>query len=142
MGANAAGLTVGRMQELDGVLPSIKRGLEDGATAANAQAEYLYKLAQEAGTATGEVDALGNKIVALPGDVEVAVNAKTQTATADIQRVEDKVAAVDGQEAVVNARVTGLNQVRVDLDALTRPRTVTVSAKLSQQFSTYMGWDQ
>lgn len=141
-GANAAGLTVGRMQELDAVLPSIKRGLEDGTTAANAQAEYLYKLAQEAGTATGEVDALGNEIVALPGDVEVAVNAETKTATADIQRVEDKVTEVDGQEAVVNARVTGLDRVRIDLDALTRPRTMTVTAKLNAAFANTMGWDQ
>ncbi|QEA29708.1 hypothetical protein FGL91_14815 [Microbacterium sp. CBA3102] len=138
----ASGLTIGRQQELDAVLPSVARGLEQGATAANAQAEYLYKLSQEAGTATGEVDALGNKIVALPGDVEVSVNADTQTATTDIQRVEDKVNAVDGTEAVVKARVTGLDQVRVDLDALTRPRTMTVTAKLNQAFSSSMGWDR
>lgn len=136
-----SGLTQGRLQELDAVLPSIKRGLEDGANAANAQAEYLYKLSQEAGTATGEVDALGNEISLLPGDVEVAVNAETKTATTDIQRVEDKVNEVDGTEAVVNARVTGLDKVRVDLDALTRPRTMTVTAKLNQAFAQNMGWD-
>jgi methyl-accepting chemotaxis protein len=138
----ASGLTIGRLQELDAVLPSIKQGLESGASAADAQAEYLYKLAQEAGEATGEVDALGNKIVSLPGDVEVAVNAETKTATTDIQRVEDKVHQVDGQEAVVHARVAGLDQVRVDLDALTRPRTMTVTAKLNQAFSQNLGWDK
>ncbi|WP_282845864.1 hypothetical protein [Microbacterium oxydans] len=104
-GANAAGLTVGRMQELDAVLPSIKTGLEQGSEAARAQAEYLYKLSQEAGQATGEVDALGNIIVKLPGDVEVAINAETKTATTDIQRIEDKVNNLpDGQSTVrVNA---------------------------------------
>lgn len=139
-GANAAGLTVGRMQELDSVLPSIQNGLDQGARAAQAQAEYLYKLAQEAGTATGEVDALGNTIFKLPGDVEVAVNAKTQQATTDIQRVGD--AANSVPDAEINARVNGLNQVRVDLDALTRSRTVSITAKLNTQFAQSMGWDK
>lgn len=136
----ASGLTVGRLQELDAVLPSIQKGLDQGASAAQAQAEYLYRLAQEAGTATGEVDTLGNAIVKLPGDVEVAVNARTQQATTDIQRVGD--AANNVPDAEINARVNGLNQVRVDLDALTRSRTVSITAKLNSQFAQTMGWDK
>jgi len=136
-GANAAGLTVGRMQELDAILPSIQKGLDNGASAAQAQAEYLYKLAQEAGVATGEVDALGNVIVKLPGDVEVAVSADTATATTDIQRVGD--AANSVPDAAINAYVNGVNQVRVDLDALTKPRTVSITAKLNEAFAQNMG---
>ncbi|WP_292763751.1 hypothetical protein [Microbacterium sp. UBA3486] len=102
-GANAAGLTVGQMQVLDGILPSIKTGLEQGATAAQAQAEYLYKLSQEAGQATGEVDALGNIIVKLPGDVEVSINAETKTATTDIQRVEDQATSIKGGTVALRA---------------------------------------
>lgn len=139
-GANAAGLTVGRMQELDAILPSIQKGLDNGANAAKAQAEYLFKIAQEAGTATGEVDALGNVIVKLPGDVEVSVNADTKTATTDIQRVGD--AANSVPDAAINAYVNGVNQVRVDLDALTKPRTVSITAKLNAQFAQSMGWDK
>ncbi|PQZ60685.1 MULTISPECIES: hypothetical protein [unclassified Microbacterium] len=139
-GAQAAGLTIGRQQELDAILPSVQKGLDEGARAAQAQAEYLFKLAQEAGTATGEVDALGNAIVKLPGDKEVAVNADTATATTDIQRVGD--AANNVPDAEINARVNGLSQVRVDLDALTRPRTVSVTAKLNSQFAQSMGWNR
>ncbi len=72
----------------------------------------------------------------------MSVNGNIQRATEDIQRVENKVNEVDGQEAVVNARVNGLNQVRVDLDALTRSRTVSITAKLNSQFSQTMGWDK
>ncbi|WP_171011073.1 hypothetical protein, partial [Microbacterium sp. Beta] len=83
---------------------------------------------------------LGNTIFKLPGDVEVAVNAKTQQATTDIQRVGD--AANSVPDAEINARVNGLNQVRVDLDALTRSRTVSITAKLNTQFAQTMGWDK
>ncbi len=101
----ASGLTNGRLQELDAILPSIKNGLAEGANAAQAQAEYLFKLSQEAGQATGEVDALGNIIVKLPGDVEVAVNAETQTATTDIQRIKDDINSVpDSHATTLTAR--------------------------------------
>jgi len=112
----ASGLTVGRLQELDAVLPSIQSGLESGANAAQVQAEYLYKLSQEAGQATGEVDALGNIIVKLPGDVEVAVNAETKTATTDIQRVD---AQIDNLPDSHNTRITAtasVAQAQRDID--------------------------
>ncbi|WP_314473880.1 hypothetical protein [uncultured Microbacterium sp.] len=112
----ASGLTTGRLQELDAVLPSIKNGLAEGASAAQAQAEYLFKLSQEAGQATGEVDALGNIIVKLPGDVEVAVNAETQTATTDIQRVKDDIDSVpDSHSTTLTARAE-IAQAQRDLD--------------------------
>lgn len=130
----------GRVRELEAVLKATEEGYISGADAAALMERANYQYATSVGTATGEVDELGNAIYRLPDDTEVSVNAKTQRATEDIQRVEDKVAAVDGQEAVVNARVTGLDKVRIDLDALTRSRTVSISAQLSQQFSDTMGW--
>lgn len=139
--ANGAesGLTVGRLQELDAILPSIKRGLEDGASAADAQAEYLFRLAQEAGTATGEVDALGNKIYALPGDVEVAVNAKTKTATADIQRVEDKAGSIKPGTVKVNADTSSAER---RINALTaRRRTITVDVVRGGVAAGLAKWD-
>lgn len=115
-GANAAGLTVGRMQELDAVLPSIKTGLDQGAEAARAQAEYLYQLSQEAGQATGEVDALGNIIVKLPGDVEVSVNAETKTATTDIQRVDAQIENLPDSHNTALTATTTVSQAQRDLD--------------------------
>lgn len=112
----ASGLTNGRLQELDAILPSIKNGLAEGANAAQAQAEYLFKLSQEAGQATGEVDALGNIIVKLPGDVEVAVNAETQTATTDIQRIKDDINSVPDSHATTLTARAEIAQAQRDLD--------------------------
>lgn len=139
-GANGAGLTVGRMQELDAILPSIKQGLDLGASAAQAQAEYLYLLAQESGTATGEVDALGNAIVKLPGDVEVAVNAETQTATQDIQRVEDKVTTLPNGTIDVNANTAPADRKIGEL--VKRRRTITVDVVQGGVASGLKGWDK
>jgi len=136
-GANAAGLTVGRMQELDAVLPSIEKGLDEGAEAARAQAEYLYKLSQDAGQATGEVDALGNTIVKLPGDVEVSINAETKTATTDIQRVEDKVNNLpDGHS---NVRVTADTS---DVDRAMRRISGTTLKIGAKVVTSGPGWDR
>jgi hypothetical protein len=74
------------------------------------------------------------------------IDAETGQATTDINKfkgdADNVINSVNGREAVVHARVAGLDQVRVDLDALTRPRTMTVTAKLSQSFSQNMGWDK
>lgn len=112
----ASGLTVGRLQELDAVLPSIKNGLDEGARAAQAQSEYLYKLSQDAGQATGEIDALGNIIVKLPGDVEVAVNAETKTATTDIQRLEAQIDNLPDSHNTTLTATTAVTQAQRDLD--------------------------
>lgn len=141
--AEASGkLSPGRIWELEAAVKATGEGYISGADAASIAERANYEYARSVGHATGETDALGNAIYRLPDDTEVAVNANTQRATEDIQRVEAKVNEVDGQEAVVNARVTGLDKVRIDLDALTRPRTMTVTAKLNQSFAQNMGWDR
>lgn len=132
-------LTQGRLWELEAAISGTKEGYISGAQAAEINAQALYEYAQQVGEATGEVDALGNKIYALPGNVEVAVDAKTGQATTDIQRVGD--AATNVPDANINAQVQGGNQVRIDLEALTRPRTVNITAKLNQQAAHYFGWD-
>lgn len=141
--AEASGkLSPGRIWELEAAVRATSEGYISGSDAAAVAERANYEYARSVGVATGETDALGNAIYRLPDDTEVSVNAKTQRATEDIQRVEDKVNEVDGQEAVVNARVNGLNQVRVDLDALTRSRTVSITAKLNSQFAQSMGWNR
>lgn len=141
--AEASGkLSPGRIWELEAAVKATGEGYISGSDAAAVAERANYEYAKSVGVATGETDALGNAIYRLPDDTEVSVNAQTQRATEDIQRVEDKVNEVDGQEAVVNARVNGLDKVRIDLDALTRPRTMTVTAKLNQAFSANMGWNQ
>ncbi|MPT14039.1 MAG: hypothetical protein E2601_03895 [Microbacterium sp.] len=133
-------VTSGRVRELEAVLKATEEGYMSGTDAARLNERALYEYAKTVGTATGEVDALGNAIFVLPDQKELSVNAHTQTATENIQRVGD--AARNVPDAEINARVNGLNQVRVDLDALTRPRTMTITARLNQQFAQNMGWDR
>lgn len=133
-------VTSGRLRELEAVIKATNEGYISGADAAALAERTNYQYAMTVGVATGEVDALGNAIYRLPGETEVAVNAHTQTATEEIQRVGD--AANNVPDAEINARVNGLNQVRIDLDALTKPRTVSVTAKLNAQFAQSMGWDK
>ncbi|MFE7067485.1 hypothetical protein [Microbacterium sp. NPDC057658] len=133
-------VTSGRVRELEAVLKATEEGYMSGTDAARLNERALYEYAKTVGTATGEVDALGNAIFVLPDQKELSVNAHTQTATENIQRVGD--AARNVPDAEINARVNGLNQVRVDLEALTRPRTMTITARLNQQFAQNMGWDR
>lgn len=132
--------TSGRVRELEAVLKATEQGYISGADAAALAERANYEYAKTVGVATGEVDALGNAIYKLPDETELSVNAQTQRATEDIQRVGD--AANNVPDAAINAYVTGMNKVRVDLDALTKPRTVTVTAKLNKGFAENMGWDK
>lgn len=81
-------ITNGRLSELDAVLKATRDGYISGADAAKLAEKANYEYAMTVGVATGETDALGNAIYKLPDDTEVAVNAKTKTATDDIARVD------------------------------------------------------
>jgi ABC-type transporter Mla subunit MlaD len=141
-------------------LKELEIGLRDGTTAyqqitgemaegreiANAYSESLLQILGSAESAGEEVDDLGNKVYTLPDGRQIMIDAETGQATTDLNKfkgdADNVINSVNGREAVVHARVAGLDQVRVDLDALTRPRTMTVTAKLSQSFSQNMGWDK
>lgn len=120
--------------------------MTNGAAQADAASDSLLALVGQADSAGVSVDELGNKVVALPDGTEIFIDAKTGKATADVSRFkgdyDKKVDQMNGRDVVLDAQVRGLNQIRVDLDALTRPRTVSVSARLSAQFSQTMGWDR
>ncbi|QXE28553.1 hypothetical protein [Microbacterium paraoxydans] len=136
-------VTSGRVRELEAVLKATEEGYLSGSDAVRLNERALYEFATTAGVATGEVDEVGNAIYRLPDETEVAINAATQRATEDIKRVEGDINAVpDSHTTTFNAQVTGLDKVRVDLDALTRPRTMTVTARLNAGFANHMGWDK
>ncbi|MDT0142794.1 hypothetical protein [Microbacterium sp. PRC9] len=89
-GANNTMTSVARVNELQGALTGTAQGLEAGAVGADIYTSKLYEMAIQSGTATGEVDDLGNAIYELPGGKEVVVNAKTQTAYEDLDALERK----------------------------------------------------
>lgn len=132
-------VTNGRLLELDGVLRGVSDGYMSAAQATEVNARALYDYAQQAGVATGDTDDLGNAIYRLPDETEVAVNAKTKTATQDIERVGD--AARNVPDAQINAYVAGTNRVRVDLDALTRTRTVYIRPEVLAAVGGTRSWD-
>lgn len=136
---NLTDVTVAASQgrtELDKITGEMQRGGEQ----ADAYSRYLKSVADNTAGATTKVDEFGDSVTSLPDGTTIYVDAETGQATTDLDLIEKKAYGVP--DAVVNARVTGQNQVRVDLDALTRPRTVTVTAKLNAAFAKTMGWDQ
>lgn len=132
--------TVGRLWELEAVIKATNDGYISGADAIALAERANYQYAMTVGTATGETDALGNAIYRLPDETEVAVNAKTQSATEDIQRVEDRAASIAPGTVDVNADTSGVER---SLDALTsRRRSITVDVKMGGVASGLKGWDK
>lgn len=100
----------GNGYELNGLVMMLKgaqEGFQLGAAGAGVFSEYLFKLAEQTGEATGEVDYLGRAIVTLPDGKEVVIDAATQTASENITRVDEQLNAVDGKtaEAVLDVKV-------------------------------------
>lgn len=120
--------------------------MAEGREIAKSYSDSLLQILGSAASAGEEVDDLGNKVYTLPDGRQIMINAETGQATTDIQKfkgdADGVIDSVNGRDVVIRARATGLDQVRVDLDALTRPRTMTVTAKLNQSFAQSMGWDQ
>ena len=85
-----SGIASARNFELQGVLDGTKQGFELAAGGAQVQASALYELATQAGTATGEVDGLGNAIVKMPDGKEIVVDAQTKTAYENIDAIEQR----------------------------------------------------
>lgn len=88
--AQASGLNAYRSLELDGVLRGTAQGFDLATEGARVNASALYDLASQAGTATGEVDDLGNAIVTMPDGKEVVINANTKKAYEDVDAFEKK----------------------------------------------------
>lgn len=115
--------------------------MERGAQGADVMSRYLIDTARNTQGATEAVDEFGDTVISLPDGHQVYIDAETGQATSDTTAIEKKIYGIQDKNVRVNAKATGLNQVRIDLDALTRPRTMTVTAKLNQSFAQHMGWD-
>ncbi len=133
-------LTNGRLLELDGVLRGVSDGYMSAAQATEVNNRALYDYATTVGVATGEVDELGNAIVTLPDETEVAINANTQTATADIKRVEGDINAVPDSHTTTFTGRSMLDQARRDVDNFIRSQDGR-SFKINGRVVT-SGWDQ
>lgn len=70
-----------RLDELNGTMAA-------GRLQALNAAQALYDYATATGTATGETDDLGNKIIELPSGKTIVVDAQTQTAYEDLDAIE------------------------------------------------------
>lgn len=115
-GGASTSVTVGRLWELEAVVKATNEGYISGADAATLAERANYEYATSVGVATGETDALGNAIYRLPDETEVAVNAQTQTATEDIQRISGEIDRVpDSHSTTLTARAE-IAQAQRDLD--------------------------
>lgn len=100
-------ITNGRLWELEAVLKATGEGYVSGTQAAEINARALYEYAQQAGTATGETDALGNQIMLLPDNTQVVVDAKTEKASQDVNAFDSKVQNLKDGQVSVNADTSG-----------------------------------
>lgn len=83
-------IATSRLLELQGVLDGTQQGFALSKDGAALQASALYDLATAAGTASGEVDDLGNKVVTMPDGKKIVIDAQTKTAYEDIDALERK----------------------------------------------------
>lgn len=132
--------TSGRVRELEAALQATRDGYLSGADAATLAERANFNYAMSSGVATGEVDALGNAIYRLPDETEVAVNAKTQQATEDIQRVEDKAGNIAPGTVSVHADTSAAER---SINALTtKRRTIRVDVVRGGVAAGLEGWDK
>jgi hypothetical protein len=92
-------------QHQDGAkaLSKLTGEMEAGATRAQILSDANYRLIESAGTATVQVDALGNSVYALPDGTEIMINAETGVATQNVANFQGDLDGVD--ERVVTAKV-------------------------------------
>lgn len=125
-GANSTLVSIGRVNELQGSLDGAAQGFDLATHAADLNAKSLYDLATQAGTATGEVDDLGNKIVTMPDGKQVVINAATQQAYEDIDAIEKQ--RLNDKNVNVNVNLNA-NAAWAELNRLSSPRTVDMRVK-------------
>lgn len=130
--------TAAGQRSLDALNGAISSGKQQAAD----YSSYLRLMAENTEGAAVSVDEFGDSVYSLPDGVTVYIDAETGQATTDTAALEQKVYGIKDKNVNINAQVNGMNQVRVDLDALTRSRTVSITAKLNTQFAQSMGWDK
>lgn len=113
--------------------------MQRGAEQADALSQSLKNTAENTEGAITTVDEFGDKVTTLPSGTTIYVDAETGQATTDLDMIERKAYGVP--DAVVNASVRGANQVRIDLDALTKPRTVTIQPRVLAAVGATRSWD-
>lgn len=93
-GANSTTVAIGRLVELQGSLDGAAQGFSLASEGAQLNARALYDLANQAGTATGEVDDLGNAVVTMPDGKQIVIDAETRTAYEDVDAFEKSIPPV------------------------------------------------
>ena len=85
-------------------LAVLNDGMEEGSKRAQLASDSLFALANSSEDATEQVDELGNKVVTLPGDVQIFIDAKTGLASENISRFKGDLGTVP-ETKVVNLRM-------------------------------------
>lgn len=88
-------------------LSNITGEMAEGAQRAEEYASSLYDLAKSTGTATGEVDDLGNAIITMPDGKKVVIDAKTQKAYQNVDALEQNIQGVRGKTVSVDVNTGG-----------------------------------
>lgn len=114
--------------------------MQRGAEQAEALSASLRSTAENTEGASTVVDEFGDKVTKLPDGTTIYVDAETGQATTDLDLIERKVYSVP--DAELRAYLTGANQVRVDLDALTKPRTITIQPRVLDAVGGTRSWDK
>lgn len=114
--------------------------MQRGASQADALSQSLRNTAENTEGAITTVDKFGDRVTSLPDGTTIYVDAETGQATTDLDLIERKAYGVP--DAEINAYVRGANQVRVDLDWLTRPRTVTIQPRVLDAVGGNRSWDK
>ncbi|QMU97978.1 hypothetical protein FVO59_12780 [Microbacterium esteraromaticum] len=139
-GAEAQTLTSGRIWEIEAALKATSEGYLDGAQAADINARALYNFAQQAGTATGEVDDLGNRIYELPDSTQVVVDAKTQKAYENVDQLESKVGGIKDKNVNVSVSAN-TDQAQREINAFIT-RNASRALKIAAEVFPKGGWDR
>lgn len=114
--------------------------MQRGSEQADALSASLRNTAENTEGAATVVDEFGDKVTKLPDGTTIYVDAETGQATTDLDFIERKAYGVP--DAELRAYVSGVNQVRVDLDALTKPRTVTIQPRVLAAVGATRSWDE
>jgi len=97
---------------------------KDNAEAALAvTSERLLAAARDAGTASEEVDEFGNKLLTLPDETQIVIDAETKLAHQNVDRFKGDVDGIPKQvstKLLVNSDLRGLDEANRAFDALQR----------------------
>lgn len=113
-----------KYQDAKSSLDLLNDATSEGARRADGISASLYKIIDDASGASVQVDKLGNKIVTLPDDTQVFIDAKTGQASQNLDNFKGDLDKVPSTKAV-----TVKGTVDLDESALNRSRTIRVGVE-------------